>query len=440
MKGRLFVCLLSLLALSAARSLAGSMPDTPAWRTAVKFMRGVNFGNDLEYAAGDPVANAAYSSTDFGLARSEGFDHIRLPVAWSLYAGPAPDFIISPDLFARADAMVANALNHGLGIILDMHHFDAFMTQPSANLNEFYALWRQVAAHYAAAPSTVLFELLNEPNGNATTAVMNTVYAEAIQEIRVTNPDRTIIVGPGNYDSAADLSQLTLPANDNNLIATIHCYDPYYFTHQGAEWAYPDTKTTGVLFPGPPPAPLQPDPSITHSWVLAWFAQYNTTPTSANPSSPAAFQPILLQAKNWADAHGRPVRVGEFGCYDKADPDSRIGFYRAIREKMDALGLGWTMWDWKAGFHYEANGAPEPPGMRQAMFPSINLIISPAGSITFPAAVGKTFVVERTDSLLPPASWQTVSTLTLSSPQFTFIDPDVGVGAGTSFYRVRWMK
>ena len=46
--------------------------------------------------------------------------------------------------------------------------------------------------------------------------------------------------------------QLRLPDDDENLIVTVHNYDPFYFTHQGATWAGPDTKVTGIRFPGPP--------------------------------------------------------------------------------------------------------------------------------------------------------------------------------------------
>ena len=32
--------------------------------------------------------------------RAEGFDHVRVPVGWQFYTGPAPDFTFSPEIFA----------------------------------------------------------------------------------------------------------------------------------------------------------------------------------------------------------------------------------------------------------------------------------------------------------------------------------------------------
>ena len=418
--------------------------DTPAHQAALRFMRGVGMGNYLEYPVGHPARTQTYSAGDFSLARAEGFDHVRVPVAWHLYVGPSPTFTLATSIFTSVDSMVNAALKEGLGVLVDLHSFDQFMSDPEGNQGKFYAIWRQVAAHYANAPSTVAFELLNEPNGAATTVLLNQVYPEAIRQIRLTNPDRTIFLGPGQWNGMDELkiestSSLILPDAETNLITVVHCYDPYYFTHQGAEWALPDTATTGVLFPGPPPAPLPPDSSITHSWVIDWFNLYNTRSTDLNPSSTYAFRTRLQAVRAWADYYGRPVHVGEFGCYDKADPQSRLNFHRAIRTLMDQQGLGWTLWDWKAGFHYIKAGQPDPPGLRDALFPSPVLRNQSNGAIQWEGALGKVYRVEQAASLTPPILWNTVSTQTLVSPQLLSYQPQSGPET-PAFFRVRWVK
>src|SRR5947209_8987592 len=73
--------------------------DTPAHLAARRFMRGVNLSNYLEYAPNDPARTLSYSISDFALIRAEGFDHVRVPVAWHLYAGPAPAFTLSNTIF-----------------------------------------------------------------------------------------------------------------------------------------------------------------------------------------------------------------------------------------------------------------------------------------------------------------------------------------------------
>jgi len=341
--------------------------------------------------------------------------------------------------------MVNSALNQGLSVLLDFHHFAPFMSNPAGNREKFYAIWRQVGAHYSNAPPTLAFELLNEPNGDAaTTTVMNQIYPEAIRQLRLTNPNRTLFLGPGQWNSLEELKigpgrGLILPDYDTNLIAAVHCYDPFYFTHQGAEWALPDTATTGVLFTGPPAVPLQPNPSITHSWVLDWFRLYNNQPTAVNPSSPYAFRGKLQAVRAWSDYYGRPVHVGEFGCYQKADAQSRVRFYKEIRSLMDQQGLGWAMWDWKAGFHYIKSGQPDPPGMRDAMFPRPQLLSQRSGTIEWDGAVGKTYLVEQSSSLTPPILWNAVSTQTVVAPQPLSYAIKTNEAAPV-FVRVLWIK
>jgi endoglucanase len=228
-----------------------------------------------------------------------------------------------------------------LNVIVNIHHFDDFTTDPAANTNKFFALWRQIAAHYAKSPAGVAFELLNEPKDAATTTAMNPIYAEVIRQIRRSNPTRTIFVGPGKWNQVGELPGLRLPDDDENLIVTLHCYDPFYFTHQGATWSGPDTKVKGIRFPGPPPVPLVPDAALEiRPHIKDWIARYNTLPPEQNPSSPNAFKEAIRQASEWSKHYGRPIHFGEFGCFTTADPESRAHFYGEFRRALAKAGLG----------------------------------------------------------------------------------------------------
>jgi endoglucanase len=294
---------------------------------------------------------------------------VRVPVGWHHYAGPAPDFTLSPEIFARADFVVSNALANHLAVIINIHHFDELDTNPAAATDEFLKIWRQIAAHYREFPIQLAFELDNEPHAKATTAEMNPIYARAIAEIRKINPRRTIFVEPGNWGSVDELKNLALPPDDN-MIVSVHCYEPFYFTHQGATWAGSDTKVTGIQFPGPPATPLVPDPSLKlNPWVTNWIYRYNNLPADKNPSGPVAFENKLKYCRAWSDYYGRPVHLGEFGAYTKADKQSRANFYAAFRQTLDEQKIGWCIWDWSAGFRYwdKTNNRPMP-GMREALF------------------------------------------------------------------------
>jgi hypothetical protein len=127
---------------------------------AKNFRRGVNLANYLEAPPGQDWG-MKYSTEDFAHIKDEGFDHVRIPVGWHHYSGAGPDFTLQPEIFRKVDFLVTNALAHGLNVIVNIHHFDAFTTNPEDQTSKFYALWRQIAAHYATSPAGVAFELLN---------------------------------------------------------------------------------------------------------------------------------------------------------------------------------------------------------------------------------------------------------------------------------------
>ncbi len=93
------------------------------------------------------------------------------------------------------------------------------------------------------------FEPVQRPKDAATTEVINPIFAKAIEQHRRIDPKRTIFVGPGRWNSIAELPALRLPDGDENLIVTVHNYDPFYFTHRGRPGPVPSTKLTGIIFP-----------------------------------------------------------------------------------------------------------------------------------------------------------------------------------------------
>ena len=65
-----------------------------------------------------------------------------------------------------------------------------------SNSARFIAEWKQVADHYKDQPSTVYFELLNEPIKKMDAAHWNDLLAKTLPVVRATNSDRNIVVGP----------------------------------------------------------------------------------------------------------------------------------------------------------------------------------------------------------------------------------------------------
>lgn len=343
--------------------------NTPAHRAMAHFRRGVSLGNNLEAPRGHNWG-AWYTPSDFKHIAREGFDHVRLPVAWHQYTGPGPSYRLNGPIFIYVDRILSMAMTNNLSVIINLHHFSEFMDDPKRETRRLQAIWEQVAEHYASYPPTVAFELLNEPNSNAVTWALNPIYHQVIGAIRKTNPDRTIFLGTGGWGSVSELPQVWLPDWDSNVVMTVHCYDPYIFTHQGAPWALPYASTTNISYPGPPSSPVNAHAACeAMTDVTQWLDRYNKWLPATNPCSIRKVKQVVEHARAWSDYYGRPVHIGEFGCYFQIAPSSRFRYLHDVRTTIEQAGLGWAIWDWKAGFRYWDPSAARPmPGLHQALF------------------------------------------------------------------------
>ena len=114
------------------------------------------------------------------LARSFGFNLVRVPFHYELLTDDAAPFELRADAFEWLDRAVALAQDAGMYAILDMHAAPGGQSvdMPSGRIgeNELWAsethqrrmlwLWQRVAEHYRDNAAVVAYDLLNEPWGN----------------------------------------------------------------------------------------------------------------------------------------------------------------------------------------------------------------------------------------------------------------------------------
>jgi endoglucanase len=336
--------------------------DTPAHRAAARLKRGVNFGNGWEAEPG--TWGIEYTVKDVDLAADQGFDHIRVPVAWHFHL---EDGTIKPALLRQLEPVLKRALDRKLTVLLNWHHYKALEAEPEKHRAAFVAGWKAIATHFKDWPAGLYLELLNEPNAELDHEVLTRVHGDAIAAIRGVVPQRILLVNPPQWAAVPGLDRLFLPDGDDRIIVSVHSYEPFQFTHQRASWVnYQDLR--GISYPGPPPTPVAvPDSLRDNAGLIAWIEAYNTRKGSDNPCTAATFETLLDDAVAWSRHFGRPIHIGEFGCYKEADPASRDRYVRDFRRAAEKRGLPWAMWDWKAGFGYwdEQN---QRPVLREALF------------------------------------------------------------------------
>jgi endoglucanase len=280
--------------------------------------RGVNFGDALE-APREGEWGVVLREEYFQKAEEAGFASIRLPVRWQAHALRSSAFTIESSFFDRVDWAVNSALSRGMAVILDFHHFTEYMDCPACERGRFLALWEQIAGHYRDFPPELIFELLNEPTDKVPAPEWNETLAAALAVVRATNPQRTVVVGPVGWNNIDSLAFLDLPENDRGLIVTYHYYEPFRFTHQGADWAEGSDAWLGTTWTG-------------------------------NAAEKQAVREDFDSAAAWGAANDRPVFLGEFGAFSDADMTSRARWTAFVAREAETRSFSWAYWEFCAGF------------------------------------------------------------------------------------------
>lgn len=298
---------------------ATPVPPAPSPTFFERFGAGINLGNTFE-APTEGAWGVTLEPDHLPTIAAAGFKHVRVPVKWSAHAATTAPYTIEPAFFQRIDGVVHSATENGLGVVLNIHHYDEIVKDPAAHTDRFIGLWRQIATRYATAPDSVAFELLNEPHDKLDAGTWNLFASEALAVVRTTNPTRTVIIGPVGWNNWRELPKLKLPAGDKHLVATFHYYDPFEFTHQGAEWVGDNAK----------------------QWLGRGWSGSEAEMADLN----AAFD----AAQAWGREHGVELYVGEFGAYSKADMASRVRWTQAVAEASRSRGMATAYWEFGAGF------------------------------------------------------------------------------------------
>ena len=331
------LCCLALASLGwTARSQADdSSPATTIAALNQKLGRGMNLGNALD-ASHEGEWGVTLQAEYFQKIKEAGFQSVRIPIRWSAHTSAGPPWTIDPKFLERVDWAVKQALDRKLTAIINVHHFDELYAEPEKFTPQFLALWGRIAEHYRNQGEGLYFEPLNEPHDPLTAEKWNKLFAESLAIIRKSNPTRAVIVGPGLWNNIEQLEKLKLP-DDRRLIVTFHYYNPFEFTHQGAEWAAGSQQWLGK------------------TW-------------RATPEELAALRKDFSKAAEWGKKNNRPIFLGEFGSYQKADPQSRLAWTRAVAREAEKLDMSWSYWEFCAGF-----GAYDPithqwrEGLRNAL-------------------------------------------------------------------------
>ena len=225
----------------------------------------------------------------------------------------------------------------------------------------FFWHWGREFAMYD--PNRLLFETLNEPSlyyrikdasgvdaddyesmkkliGEAN-ARWQSMQEKFFTALRAHAKEHTLIATAEEKSSAYALTR-SAPVSDPNVIYGFHYYDPFLFTHQGADWVQLPAQLESLTYPSY---------AANCRMVKKYVKDYNLKAAVEDYCNVRwmreAHESRLKKLKEWADANKVKVWAGEFGAFpSKAEKSSLYNYLDDVRTVLEQYGFGWCVWEY----------------------------------------------------------------------------------------------
>ncbi len=333
-------------------SLQTSVSDTRFARLA----RGTNAANWFWLPSNDPQP---YQAKDFALMKNLGLTFVRLPIDFStIYDAKSPS-LLNKKALAKLDAAIAQIQSYGLAVVVDLHSTPGFLADNNYSgalenpefRQTFIDFWASFAAHLAQTtnPETTFLQPMNEPVFQANPEAWAPIQTQLLQVIRDSAPSHTLIAVSALWQNIDTLVQLQ-PLADRNVVYDFHFYEPFVFTHQGAEWVGGYVEALQQVPYPSTPQNIQP--------VLAQLAGNpaaiaDLTAYGAQQWNREKVRQSIGRAAQWATQNGVRLLSSEFGVYDKNAPaGDRVQWMADVRSAFEEFNIGWASWGYKDAFGY----------------------------------------------------------------------------------------
>lgn len=290
------------------------------------------------------AVNAPFRRSYFRLIREAGFNHVR--INFFAFKHMDAEGRVNPNVLATLDNVIEQSIASGLIPVIDEHDVDACQRTPKTCGPRIKAFWSQISERYARRYQSAIFEILNEPGGNMNRAEWNALALEVLRIVRSKDFRRTVIISALNSDNPQNMQSVDLPADDRNIILTVHYYEPFLFTHQGAPWSSAEARKS----------------------------EGTTWGTEADKQR---VREDLAALNRWAKKQGRPLYLGEFGVYEKAGTAQRAEYVAFIARTAESMGWAWAYWQFDHDF------AVFDTDRSTWVLPLLKALIPPKSSVRF---------------------------------------------------------
>lgn len=272
-----------------------------------------------------------------------GFNFVRIPTDYRFWTRDFDYFHPDESVWETIDSYLAACRARGIHMSLNFHRAPGYCINRNDlekhNLwtdalaqDAFVFLWESFARRYQDVPASDLsFDLLNEPPHPGQYGLTRENHAalmrRAVAAIRAIRPDRPIQINGlgGGHLAMPELADL-------DVIHSGRGYQPMNLSHWGAHW-----WRGWQVCAGPPTYPgAEWDGKIWNRETLRVF-----------------YQP-------WREvqAAGRPIHIGEFGCYNNIENDIALAWFADLLSLYREFGWGYSLWNLQGPFGIISHGRP----------------------------------------------------------------------------------
>lgn len=322
-----------------------------------KLTVGVNITRWFCYV-GDPNDTGHFTqymkADDFANFTRLGLGFVRLCISPEVSYNASTGFNKKNQPFI--DSGVRRLVDNDLVVLYDLHDNGQMkLDQTFVHNDAFVRYWEATARHFKGEnEDRLVFELLNEPQYLKNPDEWYSLQERTVKAIRAIDPQRTIVAtgtGWGGIDTLAKMK----PLEETNIIYSYHCYDPFFFTHQGATWAGEQVKhLKSMPFPSSPDAVAAMIDQIEPSYrglVKSYGDQH---------FDEAYLKSRLNLAEGWGHDQHVPVFLGEFGAYPPVAPEeSRGRWFDAMKSVQRELHVRSCLWGYDDSFGLGRKALPD---------------------------------------------------------------------------------
>ncbi len=290
---------------------------------------GWNLGNTMDGHTGFTPNETLWQNVEttkqlMKAVHDAGFNTVRIPVTWGTMIRDE-DYSIDEKWISRVQDIVDYAIAQDMYVIINVHHDGAEQTgwlrvasdDIDTVYEKFEGVWRTIALRFRDYDEHLIFESMNEVQGDSSTTVehdvqvimnLNQIFVNVVRSTGSNNEKRFLSV-PARY---TNIGVTTDPANhfsipedtvEDRIFVAVHYYD----------WNF------GML-----------ENMDTNEW-------FGTSVTSLEKD--------FVKLSDCFTSKGIPVIMGEYGCINKNNPAQRAYHVEIVNRLCRKYGVVPVYWD-----------------------------------------------------------------------------------------------